>query len=183
MACLQKFSLDRSWGCVAGTRSGTLGKYTEVLLINASEIDSFTGSGDSSTVVMATGKRGSIIEVVNNSVKVSVSKKGGDLFPVMYDPSVTIRIPHPLFSAQNGASNDYANSDFVIALKGSNGYTIIGLGAPLVCTEIEGDSTASEFLTVTFGTDEGQTGSTIYRLKKEMYESLRVPAVAPKPSV
>ena len=64
-----------------------------------------------------------------------------------------------------------------MALKGSNGYTIIGLGAPLVCTEIEGDSTAGEFLTYTFGTDEGQTGSTIYGISKATYEALKVPAV------
>ena len=177
MACLQKYSGDLSWGCGIGARGGTLGKYKEAILINASDIVSFSGSGNGATLVLASKQKGSVIEVTNNGFKVSVSKKGGDLFPVMYDPSVTMKIPHPLFSMSNGASNDFVNSDFVIALKGTNNYTIFGLGAPLACTEIEGDSTAGEFLTITFGTGEGQTGSTIYGISKATYESLKVPAV------
>jgi hypothetical protein len=175
MACLQKFSGDRSWGCDSRAQGGTLGKYNEAVLINASDIESFSGDGIA-TLVLASGKKGSVVEVINNSVKVSVARKGGDMFPVMYDPSVIIKVPSSYFSKYNGAAHDFVNSSFVIALSGSNGYTIIGLGAPLVCTEIEGDSTASEFLTVTYGTDEGQTGSTIYGLAKATYEALKVPA-------
>lgn len=160
-----------------GAWGGTLGKYAEAILINASDVDSFSSAGGNATLVLASGQKGSVIEVANNGAKVSVARKGGDMFPVMYDPSVIMKIPHPLFSTENGASNDFVNSSFVIALSGSNGYTIIGLGAPLACTEIEGDSTASEFLTVTFGTDEGQTGSTIYRISKDTYDALKVPAV------
>lgn len=177
MACLQTYRGDMSWGCYSATKKGTLGKYTEAILINASDIDSFSGGGASATLVLSSGKKGSSVEVINNSFKVSVARKGGDTFPVMYDPSVIMKVPHGLLSATNGAANGFVNSDFVIALNGSNGYTIIGLGAPLVCTEIEGDSTTSEFLTVTFGTDEGQTGSTIYGISKDTYEALKVPAV------
>lgn len=176
MACLQEFRADRRWGCDSGAQSGTVGKYEEAILINASDIDSFSVGG-SATLVLARGQKGSSVEFANNGIKVSVARKGGDMFPVMYDPSVIMKVPNPLFSTRSGASHDFVNSSFVIALNGSNGYTIIGLGAPLVCTEIEGDSTASEFLTVTFGTDEGQTGSTIYGISKATYEALKVPAV------
>ena len=177
MACLQKYSGDMRWSCSAGAAGGTLGKYTEAILINASDIRSFSGGGGSATLVLASGQKGAVIEVINNGFKVSVARKGGDLFPVMYDPSVIMKVPHNLLSIASGAANEFVNASFVIALKGSNGYTIIGLGAPLVCTEIEGDSMASEFLTVTFGTDEGQTGSTIYGISKATYEALKVPAV------
>ena len=177
MACLQKYNGNLSWGCSSSARSGTLGKYTEAILINASDIDSFSaGSDGRATLVLASGQKGSVVEVANNGFKVSVARKGGDMFPVMYDPSVIMKVPNPLFSTENGASHDFVNSSFVIALGGTNGRTIIGLGAPLVCTEIEGDSTASEFLTITFGTDEGQTGSTIYGISGVTYESLKVPA-------
>ena len=177
MACLQLYRGDMSWGCYSATKKGTLGKYTEAILINASDIGSFSGGGGNATLVLTSGKKGSSIEVINNSFKVSVARKGGDMFPVMYDPSVIMKVPHGLLSTASGAANEFVNADFVIALSGSNGYTIIGLGAPLVCTEIEGDSTTSEFLTVTFGTDEGQTGSTIYGISKDTYEALKVPAV------
>ena len=178
MACLQKYSGNLSWGCSSSARSGTLGKYTEAILINASDIDSFScGNNGVATLVLTRGQKGSSIEVTNNSFKVSVARKGGDMFPVMYDPSVIMKVPDDLFSTGEGAAHNLVNSNFVIALKGSNGYTIIGLGAPLFCTEIEGDSTASEFLTITFGTDEGQTGSTIYGISKATYEALKVPAV------
>ena len=165
-----------SWGCGSSARSGTLGKYTEAVLINASDVLSFSG-GSESTLALASGQKGSVVEVVNNGFKVSIAKKGGDMFPVMYDPSVIMKVPHNLLSTAGGSANEFINASFVIALRGSNGYTIIGLGAPLVCTEIEGDSTTSEFLTVTFGTDEGQTGSTIYGISKATYEALKVPAV------
>lgn len=176
MACLQKFSGDLIWSCGSSAQSGTLGRYGEAVLINASDIESFSGGGDHATLVLASGKKGSVVTGANGSIKVSVARKGGDMFPVMYDPSVIMKVPNPLFSTQNGASHDFVNSSFVIALGGTNGRTIIGLGAPLVCTEIEGDSMASEFLTVTFGTDEGQTGSTIYGISGATYEALKVPA-------
>ena len=176
MACLQKFSADLRWGCGELAWGSPLGKYSEAILINASDIDSFSGGGANATLVLASGQKGSVVEVINNGFKVSVARKGGDMFPVMYDPSVIMKVPNPLFSTQNGASHDFVNSSFVIALGGTNGRTIIGLGAPLVCTEIEGDSTASEFLTITFGTDEGQTGSTIYGISGVAYEALKVPA-------
>ncbi|WAX10409.1 hypothetical protein BV283P3_00011 [Phocaeicola phage BV283P3] len=180
MACLQKFVADLNWGCDGnrGEWGSTLGKYTEAILINASDIESFSGASAGVTLVLASGQKGAVIEAINNSFKVSIARKGGDMFPVMYDPSVIMKLPNSsLFSAQNGAAHAFANSSFAIALKGTNGYTIIGLGAPLVCTEIEGDSTTSEFLTFTFGTDEGQTGSTIYGITKAQYEALKVPAV------
>ena len=178
MACLYKLASDVTWGCKSSSGQGTLGRYEEALLINASDIESFSGaSGAGATVTMKSGTRGYIFDSVNNSIKVTVGKKGGDLFPVAYDPSVIIRVPARLFSMSSGSTSEMSNSQFAIALKGSNGYTIFGLGAPLVCTEIEGDSTASEFLTITFGTDEGQTGSTIYGLGKATYEALRVSAV------
>ena len=177
MACLQLYRGDMSWGCGSSARSGTLGKYTEAILINASDIDSFSGGFGDATLVLTSGAKGSVMQVANNSFKVSVARKGGDVFPVMYDPSVIMKLPNSWFSNPQGAAGTLTNTVLVIALKGSNGYTIIGLGAPLVCTEIEGDSTTSEFLTVTFGTDEGQTGSTIYAIDKTLYEALKVPAV------
>ena len=176
MACLHRFYFDLSWGCGSGAKGGTLGKYTEAILINASDIDSFSADSSAATLVLNSDQKGSVIEVTNNSFKVSVARKGGDMLPVMYDPSVIMKLPDSLFSDGKGAAHNFVNCSFVIALKGSNGYTIIGLGAPLVCTEIEGDSTASEFLTITFGTDEGQTGSTIYGISKAQYEALKVPA-------
>ena len=178
MACLQKLTGDLHWGCHTDASRSTLGKYSEAVVINASDIESFSGGGEYTTLVLVSGQRGYIIDAANNGFKVSVAQKGGDMFPVMYDPSVIMKLPNSsLFSAENGAAHRFANSSFAIALKGTNGYTIIGLGAPLVCTEIEGDSTASGYLTFTFGTDEGQTGSTIYGISKATYEALKVPAV------
>lgn len=177
MACLQKLTGDVHWGCPTGALRGTLGKYSEAVVINASDIESFSGGGEYATLVLVSGQRGYIIDSVNSSFKVSVARKGGDLYPVMYDPSVVMKVSNALFSKGNGVAHDLVNSVFVIALKGTNGYTIIGLGAPLVCTEIEGDSTTGELLTVTFGTGEGQTGSTIFGISKATYEALKVPAV------
>ena len=178
MACIQLFRGSLAWGCFNNVKGSTLGKYTEAVLINASDIVSFSAAENKNvTLVLASGLKGQDIQSVNNGVKVSVARKGGDIFPVMYDPSATMKIPDDLFSIGDGEAHNLVNSNFAIALKGSNGYTIIGLGAPLVWTEIEGDSTTSEFLTVTFGTDEGQTGSTIYGISVATYAALKVPAI------
>ena len=72
MACLQKFSADLKWGCDSNLSEwkSTLGKYAEAILINASDIESFSGAGAGVALVLAKGKKGSVIEVINNSFKV-----------------------------------------------------------------------------------------------------------------
>ena len=166
MACLQKINSDFLFGCGSSSQPMTaqLGKYSEAVLINASDILSFSAaSPDAVTIQLKPATRGFSVAGVNNSIKVSIAKMGGETYPNAVSPSVIITFPSSrMSSTAEGQANVVMNSSLVIALKGSNGITVLGLGAPLVCTEFEGDSASSEFITVTYGVDEGQAGSTMY---------------------
>ena len=181
MACIQKFNINYAFPCdtVSGGYSATmLGKYSEALFINKTDIASFSSADPTKvTIAMRSTTKAYSVQGVGNGIAVTVAKIGGTTYPNMVDPSIAVVMPSKLFSLSGGAANDTIGSEVVIALKGTNGYTVFGLGAPLVCKEIEGDSTASEFVTLTFGVDEGQTGSTFYGLTKAAYDALKTPAV------
>lgn len=181
MACLQKIGKDFSFSCattVGGLTDSMLGKYSEAVLVNADDIVSFTTNPpDDITITMKAGTKGYTVQGVGNGITLTLAKTGGVTYPNMIDASVKLTIPSKLFSLSGGAANDVIGAEVVIALKGTNGYSLIGLGAPLLCTEIEGDSAASEFVTVTFGVDEGQTGTTFYGLTKVIYDILKTPKV------
>lgn len=180
MACIHKFAKDYTFPCATvsgGFSEAMLGKYSEALFINADDIDSFSAADSSKvTITMKHGRRAYSVQGVGNGITVTVAKIGGTTYLSMVDPSISVVMPSKLFSFQSGSSSVTFNSEVVIALKGTNGYTVFGLGAPLVCKEVEGDSTASEFVTLTFGVDEGQIGSTFYGLTKTAYDALKTPA-------
>ena len=180
MACLKEIKTDYVWRCATvqgGFTDSMLGVYTEALLINQSDIESFTNADPANvTIDLATGKKGWRVEGAGRSgISVTLAKTGGALFPSAYDPSVKITVRAKALTGSN--LDNFLGAEVVIGLKGTNGITIFGLGAPLSCTEIEGDSTSSEFLTVTFGVEEGQTGSTMYSMSAAAYEALKTPAV------
>jgi hypothetical protein len=64
---------------------------------------------------------------------------------------------------------------------GGGVYRVYGLGAPLVCTELVGDSTASEYYTYTYGVEDWQVGTTIHSITKADYDALDTPAPTPTP--
>ena len=178
MACLQKIGVDYIFGCPTTNHpQGSLGKYDEALLINQSDIESFSTSNVwGVTMVLKRGARGYVVTGVNNSIKVSIAKKGGDVYPNMFDPSIIMTIPRISLSTPQGMASDQCNANLVIALKGTNGITVFGLGAPLSCIDFEGDSTAGEFLSVTYGVEESQSGSTMYRTNPTEYEKWKAVA-------
>ena len=177
MACLQKIGSDFAFNCATTTGGFTdsmLGKYSEAVLVNASDIASFTTNPpNDATVTRVTGTKGYTVQGAGNGISVTLAKIGGVTYPNLIDASVKLTIPSKLLSLSGGAANDVIGAEVIIALKGTNGYTLIGLGAPIVCTEIKGDSTSSEFVSVTFGVDEGQTGTTFYGITKVIYDSLK----------
>ena len=84
-------------------------------------------------------------------------------------------------SAPMGVVNALGRAELVIAVDHGDMVKVYGLGAPLVCTEISGDSSASEYITYTYGVEDWQVGTTIHRLTKANYEALSTPQAAPKP--
>ena len=93
MACLQKINSDFLFGCgsLSQPMTAQLGKYSEAVLINASDILSFSAaSPDAVTIRLKPSTRGFSVAGVNNSIKVSIAKMGGETYPNAVSPSVLL---------------------------------------------------------------------------------------------
>ena len=67
-------------------------------------------------------------------------------------------------------------SELVIAVDHGDAVRVYGLGAPLVCLELSGDSSASAYVTYTYGVEDWQVGTTVHNLSRADYEALSTPA-------
>ena len=187
MACIGEITAALAMPCGAPSPN-EMGRPVSAKLLNTSGIKSFTVSKTGATVTRFTGVVGHSVTTANNSLTVSVGLKSQDITPGAYDVSITFKN----FSvAQNavtyhtpwGTVDDLGRSELVVAVEYSSGNVrIYGLGAPLVCTEIVGDSTASDYYTYTFGVEDWQVGTTIHQLSKADYDAWSTPAPAPAPA-
>ena len=185
MACLGTIVATLVMPCGAPS-ANEMGQPVSAKLLNASDIASFTVTGALATITRVAGAVGYDVTTANNAFTISVGLKSQDIMPGAYDVSVTFKnfrtaqsttSPAPL-----GVVGDLERLELVVAVEYSSGrIRVYGLGAPLVCTELVGDSTASEYYTYTFGVEDWQVGTTIHNMTKADYGALSTPAVAPKP--
>ena len=181
MACIGLVGVNLSMPCGAPNIGG-MGRPVTAKVLNASSIASFTVSSGVATITRVRTARSYDLTAINNSLTVSVGLKSQDLIPGAYDVSITFKN----FSiAQNAVGyaplstvDELGRAELVVAVKYSSGRVrIYGLGAPLVCTEIVGDSTAGDHYTYTFGVEDWQVGTTIHQLSDADYDALSTPAV------
>ena len=183
MACIGKITSDLAMPCGA-PNPGDLGRPVSAKLINASDIPSFTINGALATITRVTGAKGYDVTAINNALTVSVGLKSQDIMPGAYDVSITFKnfsvVQTEVTGSPMGVVNGLSRAELVIAVDHGNGkIKVYGLGAPLVCTELVGDSTASEYFTFTYGVEDWQVGTTIHRMTPSDYDALSTPAVAP----
>ena len=180
MACIGKISGTLAMPCGA-PGPNEMGQPVSAKLLNASDIASFTATTKGATVTRVTGAVGYDVTVANDALTVTVGLKSQDIMPGAYDVSITFKN----FSiAQNAVGytplstvDELGRAELVVAVEYSSGRVrIYGLGAPLVCTEIVGDSTASDYYTYTFGVEDWQVGTTIHNMTKADYDALSTPA-------
>lgn len=183
MACIGKISASLAMPC--GTPGpNEMGQPVSAKLLNASDIASFTVSSTGATVTRVTGAVGYDVTVVNNSLTVSVGLKSQDIMPGAYDVSITFKdfsiVQNAVGYTPLGTVGELGRAELVVAVKYSSGRVrVYGLGAPLVCTEIVGDSTAGNYYTYTFGVEDWQVGTTIHQLSDADYDALSTPVPAP----
>ena len=184
MACIGKIAANLAAPCGAPGVSD-LGRPVSAKLINASDIASFTVDAGTATITRVTRAKGYDVTAANNSLTISVGLKSQDIIPGAYDVSITFKNFSGTFAelsagAPLGVVHDMSSSELVIAVEHAGGkYRVYGLGAPLVCTELVGDSTASEYYTYTYGVEDWQVGTTIHSLSKADYDALSTPTPAP----
>lgn len=179
MACIGTLGSSLSVPCGA-PNSGGMGRPVTAKILNASDIASFTVTSGMATITRKPKTVGVDVTAINNSLTVSVGLKSQDLIPGAYDVSISFKN----FGSQTetgfiamGSVGARSRAELIIAVDHGGGvYRVYGLGAPLVCTELVGDSTASEYYTYTYGVEDWQVGTTIHGLTKADYDALSTPA-------
>lgn len=187
MACIGKIMASLVMPCGAPAQAD-MGRPVSAKLLNASDIASFTvdGSTGAATITRVTGARGWDITTINNSMVVTVGLKSQDITPGAYDVTITFKSfsgAYTLVSCTTplGVVGVPGRAELVIAVDHGDAVRVYGLGAPLVCIEVSGDSSASEFITYTYGVEDWQVGTTIHNLSRAAYDALSTPAAAPEP--
>ena len=183
MACIGKIGASLAMPCGAPARAD-LGRPVSAKLINTSDIASFTVDSVTglAAITRVAGAKGWDITTVNNALVVTVGLKSQDIMPGAYDVSITFKS----FSgagyitssgAPLGVVGVLGRAELVIAVDHGDAIRVYGLGAPLVCTEMSGDSSANEYITYTYGVEDWQVGTTIHNLSRATYDALSTPAV------
>ena len=181
MACIGKKASSLAMPCGAPA-SADLSRPVSAKLINASDIASFTVTGAEATIARKPTAAGRDITAVNNSLVVTVGLKSQDITPGAYDVSIKFKS----FSGADfitssgtpmGTVGVLGRAELVIAVDHGDAIRVYGLGAPLVCTELSGDSSASAYVTYTYGVDDWQVGTTVHNLSRADYDALSTPAV------
>lgn len=184
MACISKVTATLDLPCGAPNPTD-MGRPLEALFLNAQDISSFTVAKGVATITRVAGARAYAITAVNNALTISVGMKSQDIMPGAYDVSVTFKNfrvhEETITSTPMGVADNIARMEMVLFVKHLGGkYKVYGLGAPLVCLELSGNSTESEYYTYTFGVEDWQVGTTIHNISKAGYDALSTPAVAPE---
>lgn len=188
MACIGRIAASLAMPCGAPGVSD-LGRPVSAKIINAADIASFTVDNNSGNAIITRIPTavGYDVTATNNALVVTVGLKSQDITPGAYDVSITFKTfsgYRTLLSLSRamGAAGVIATSELVIAVDHGDRIRVYGLGAPLVCTEVSGDSSASEYVTYTFGVEDWQVGTTVHGLSKADYDALSTPAPAPAPA-
>lgn len=186
MACIGKILESLAMPCGAPP-SPELGSPLSAKVINASDIASFTITSGAASITRVPGAVGYDLTAVNNSLVVTVGLKSQDFMPGAYDVSIMFKSfsGHGDLSSRGtplGSVGGIAGAELIFAIDHGGGrYKIYGLGAPLVCTELSGDSSASDFVTYTYGVEDWQVGTTVHYISKAEYDALSTPAPTPAP--
>lgn len=184
MACIGKLASTLAMPCGAPATSD-LGAPVSAKILNASDIASFTVSpGSIATITRVPKAVGYDVTTVNNSLVVTVGLKSQDITPGAYDVAITFKSLSGVYSiasvsTPSGAAGTVERAELVIAVDHGDRIRVYGLGAPLVCTEIDADSSASANMTYTFGVEDWQVGTTAHYLSRADYDALSTPAPAP----
>lgn len=184
MACIGKVASTLAMPCGAPAWSD-LGRPVSAKILNASDIASFTvASGSRAKITRIPTAVGYDVTTVNNSLVVTVGLKSQDIIPGAYDVAITFKSFSGSYSiasssAPMGVAGTMERAELVIAVDHGDRIRVYGLGAPLVCTEIAADSSASERITYTFGVEDWQVGTTAHYLSRADYDALSTPAPEP----
>ena len=179
MACLKKLDSDITFDCANFVLTGGTGEIDEAIIINSSDISTISETGGAGTITMMTGKKGYVVNSVNNSVMYQDAIKANDTVPAAEDQSVVIKVMSSMDStAYRLALTNLLKGNFRVALKSKSGnYYLAGAFCGLEASDLATDSSTGGITTVTLKTPEAATGDKLLTLAKAAYDGLKIPKV------
>lgn len=179
MACLKKLDQDIAYDCGILTNIGGTGEIDEAIVINSSDISTISETGGAGTITMITGKKGYVVNSINNSVMYQEAIKTNDTVPAAEDQSVIIKVMSSVDStAYRLALTSLLKGNFRVALKSKSGnYYLAGAFCGLEASDFATDSSTGGISTVTLKTPEASTGDVLVTLTKAAYDGLKTPKV------
>ena len=179
MACLKKLDSDITFDCANFVLTGGTGEIDEAIIINSSDISTISETGGVGTITMMTGKKGYVVNSVNNSVMYQDAIKANDIVPAAEDQSVVIKVMSSADStAYRLALTSLLKGNFRVALKSKSGnYYLAGAFCGLEASDFATDSSTGGISTVTLKTPEASTGDLLVTLTKAAYDGLKIPKV------
>ena len=179
MACLKKLDSDITFDCANFVLTGGTGEIDEAIIINSSDISTISESAGVGTITMITGKKGYVVNSVNNSVMYQEAIKANDTVPAAEDQSVVIKVMSSMDSiAYRSALTSLLKGNFRVALKSKSGnYYLAGAFCGLEASDFATDSSTGGISTVTLKTPEASTGDMLVTLTKAAYDGLKIPKV------
>lgn len=179
MACLKKLGSDITYACETLADVGGTGEIDEAIIINSSDISTISESGGEGTITMITGKKGYIINSVNNSVMYQDAIKVNDTAPAAEDQSVVLTVLRQGGStAYRTVINQLLGGNFRVAFKTKLGnYFLVGAFCGLEASDLATDSSTGGISTVTLKTPEAAAGDRLLTITKAAYDGLKIPKV------
>ena len=179
MACIKKLGTDIAYDCANLADIGGTGEIDEAIIINSSDISTISETGGVGTITMLTGKKGYVINSVNNSVIYQDAIKVNDTVPPGEDQSVIIKV------LQSGGLAGYREvisqligGNYRVAVKTKSGeYLLAGAFCGLEASDLATDSSTGGISTVTLKTPEAATGDRLLTITKAAYDGLKIPKV------
>lgn len=175
MACIKTITGVQTVACGAPTLAGAFGRPVSAKFINANDIAGYSVSGGFATITrVVEAAAAAELETANNSLVINLATKGGEMYPQAWDVSIEFSLfQNAIESDALGAANSLgANARGVFAFNFGGVCRVIGLGNPLDCLSVEGASNGNGYPRITFGTEDWQTGTTIYRISTAEYDAL-----------
>lgn len=175
MACIKTITGDQTVVCGVPTLAAAFGEPVSAKFINASDIASYTVSGGFATITRVAGASAAAnLETTNNALVINLALKGGEVFPQTWDVSIEFSLfQNTIESDTRGTAYGLgANTRGVFAFNFGGVCRVIGLGNPLECLSVEGASNGNGYPRITFGIEDWQTGTTVYRISTAAYNAL-----------
>lgn len=179
MACLKKLDSDITFDCANFVLTGGTGEIDEAVVINSSDISTISETGGAGTITMITGKKGYVVNSVNNSIMYQEAIKANDTVPAAEDQSVVIKVMSSVDStAYRLVLTSLLKGNFRVALKSKSGnYYLAGAFCGLEASDFATDSSTGGISTVTLKTPEASTGDILVTITKAAYDGLKIPKV------